>query len=117
MSEIVASSLLASATAQLGQLALAAVVVAALVGLLAGVQRWRGSKAPTGAVAADRAAPTRSPLLVGVLLLSLLILILAAGLRQIWGHPVLQPRVLISLTALMLLAILVWWRAGVGDER
>ena len=115
MTEVLASSLASTVTGQIGQLALAAAVLLVLAVVMLLAQRRLGRARPPandGDGERPAAAPARTVLVVGVLVLALLALILAAGLRQVWGHPVLGTRALWSLVAVVLAAALVWWRTG-----
>lgn len=122
MSETLISSLASTVTGQIGQLALAAAVLLGLALVLLVLGRRLRSTRPrpplTEADQSARRAPAGSAgavLLVGVLVLAVLALILAAGLRQVWGHPILQPRVLWMLVAVVVALVLVWWRSNDGE--
>ncbi len=109
--------LLPDPSGQLAQLLLAATMAAAVLLALAGLGRWlgRGQRGAPPLVEPPPVRPATRPTIVAVVL-ALMVLPAAAGLRQLWPHPDLRWRALAVVAALLGLALLAWWRAMRREE-
>ncbi len=104
------SALHPGVAAQMAHLAVA--VTAALGAVLATwlARRRLGVAAPPADPAPIRPRDGRRHLVPAAVILTVLNLLLAVGLRQVWPHPGLRTRALVLLIITLVTTMLAWWR-------